>query len=167
MTVTLGSGEHLLVKALEFESALRAQVSRDGRDPAAAEEMLQETYARILVAGDDPSFRVSCVRTFALGVLRDVMGDAETELPAATGGGSHEIEAASESEELARLATALGSLPRRTRQVFTLRKVYECSHSEIARRLGIPEEAVKAHLAHAAKECAQHFFPGARLAKRG
>ena len=41
------------------------------------------------------------------------------------------------------------------RQVFTLRKVYGYSGTEIASRLGIPEHAVEEHLIQAARRCAQ------------
>jgi DNA-directed RNA polymerase specialized sigma24 family protein len=59
------------------------------------------------------------------------------------------------SSELAVVAELARGLPAECRQVFTLRKVYGYTGTEIANRLGIPEHAVEEHLIQAARRCAQ------------
>jgi RNA polymerase sigma-70 factor (ECF subfamily) len=46
------------------------------------------------------------------------------------------------------------ALPTRCRQVFTLRKLYELSHREIADQLGISERTVEAQIDKAMRRCA-------------
>src|SRR5690606_8660406 len=57
------------------------------------------------------------------------------------------------SQELALLRSAVASLPKRSRQIFTLRKVHDLSHKEIAARLNISENTVEQHLRKAAQRC--------------
>lgn len=61
-------------------------------------------------------------------------------------------------EELARLSEAVAGLPERCRQVYTLRKVYGFTQSEIASRLRVSEETVQDYLALAARRCAHALF---------
>jgi DNA-directed RNA polymerase specialized sigma24 family protein len=69
--------------------------------------------------------------------------------------------------ELVRMAQLARALPAVCRRVFTLRKVYGYSGTEIATRLGIPEEAVEELLIQAARVCAQEGTTGVQsLAQR-
>lgn len=54
-------------------------------------------------------------------------------------------------QELALLAKVIAELPKRSRQVFTLRRVYGLSQWEIAQRLGISEETVEQMFARAVR----------------
>lgn len=60
-------------------------------------------------------------------------------------------------EEVAILLEAVGSLPDRCREVMTLRIKHSLSHGEIARKLGISPNTVKAHLAKGVLHCAKRF----------
>jgi RNA polymerase sigma-70 factor (ECF subfamily) len=61
-------------------------------------------------------------------------------------------------QELALLAEVIADLPKRSRQAFTLRRVYGLSQREIAQRLEIREETVEQMLARAVRRCAEALF---------
>src|ERR1700749_2673602 len=67
--------ERYLVQALEFESVLRACLYRYARNTSDVEELLQETYARLLTAGSSNEPEVRSVRAFSLTVARNVAFD--------------------------------------------------------------------------------------------
>ena len=67
--------ERYLVQALEFESVLRACLYRYARNTSDVEELLQETYARLLTAGATNEPEVRSVRAFSLTVARNVAFD--------------------------------------------------------------------------------------------
>jgi DNA-directed RNA polymerase specialized sigma24 family protein len=62
--------------------------------------------------------------------------------------------------ELAHMAELARALPAVCRRVFTLRKVYGYTGTEIATRLRIPVEAVEELLIQAARVCTQEDTPG-------
>ncbi len=88
-----------------------------------------------------------CLKSYALTIAREVAG-----LP------PDEEVADRESAELHRLALVAKHLPTVTRQVFTLRKVYECSPDDIASRLRLSPSQVEAHLIAAARACTKGLF---------
>jgi RNA polymerase sigma-70 factor (ECF subfamily) len=67
--------ERYLVQALEFEGVLRACLYRYARNTSDVEELLQETYARLLTAGASNEPEVRSVRAFSLTVARNVAFD--------------------------------------------------------------------------------------------
>ena len=163
--------ERYLLQALEFEGALRACLYRYTHNKSDVEELLQETYARLITAGasDDPEVR--SVRAFSLTIARNVafdhlrhqqsvpielVADLETLNVRDEAGQLDEI--VNSHQELALLVEAIQELPDRCRQVFTLRKVYGYSQREIAARLAISENTVEQHLSRAARRCAQALF---------
>ncbi len=131
------AGERYLLQALEFESVLRACLYRYARNTSDVEELLQETYARLLTAGAADEPEVRSVRAFSLTVARNVAFDwlrhkqvVPIELVA-------DIEAmdvlderdqidaiVNSHQELMMLVKAVQQLPERCRQVFRLRKGY-------------------------------------------
>jgi len=163
--------ERYLLQALQFEGVLRACLYRYTRNDSDVEELLQETYARLLTAGcrDEPEVR--SVRGFALTIARNVAFDwlrhrhivpieVVADLEALDGlDESEQIdEVVNAHQELALLVNAVQELPDRRRQVFTLRKVYGYSQREIASRLQISENTVEQHLTKAARRCAEALF---------
>ena len=164
-------GERWLTLVFQFEPELRAELARalrgrrDGSVPSEdlkdvgspvegtanavaqrlIDEQLLDTYARILTAASDETFMPPCLRTFALGVAREVAG-----LPP-------EASSATLPDYLTPLLRIVSTLPALTRRVFTLRKVYEYSADEIATRLGLSAEEVDAHLIQAAQACSRHL----------
>ena len=163
--------ERYLVQALEFESVLRACLYRYTRNASDVEELLQETYARLLTAGSSNEPEVRSVRAFSLTVARNVAFDwlrhkqvVPIELVADMEAMDilderDQIEAIVNShQELMMLVKAVQQLPERCRQVFTLRKVYGYSQKEIAARMNISENTVEQQLIKAARHCAQALF---------
>ena len=163
--------ERYLLQALQFEGALRACLYRYTHNKSDVEELLQETYARLITAGasDDPEVR--SVRAFSLTVARNVAFDylrhkqilpielvADLETLNVLDEGTQVDEIVNSHQELALLVKAIQALPDRCRQVFTLRKVYGYSQREIASRLSISENTVEQHLSRAARRCAQALF---------
>ena len=163
--------ERYLVQALEFENVLRACLYRYARNTSDVEELLQETYARLLTAGGSNEPEVRSVRAFALTVARNVAFDwlrhkqvVPIELVADMEAMDilderDQIDAIVNShQELMMLVKAVQQLPERCRQVFTLRKVYGYSQKEIAARMNITENTVEQQLTKAARHCAQALF---------
>jgi RNA polymerase sigma factor (sigma-70 family) len=163
--------ERYLLQALEFEGLLRACLYRYTRNSSDVEELLQETYARLLTAGSRDEPEVRSVRGFALTIARNVAFDwlrHRQMVPIEVVADMEALEVLDESEqideivnghqELALLVSAVQDLPERSRQVFTLRKVYGYSQREIASRLQISENTVEQHLTRAARRCAEALF---------
>jgi len=163
--------ERYLVQALEFESVLRACLYRYARNASDVEELLQETYARLLTAGASNEPEVRSVRAFSLTVARNVAFDwlrHKQVVPIELVADMEAMDILDEREqvdaivnshqELMMLVKAVQQLPERCRQVFTLRKVYGYSQKEIAARMNISENTVEQQLIKAARHCAQALF---------
>lgn len=163
--------ERYLVQALEFESVLRACLYRYARNTSDVEELLQETYARLLAAGASNEPEVRSVRAFSLTVARNVAFDwlrHKQVVPIELVADMEALDILDEREqidaivnshqELMMLVEAVQQLPERCRQVFTLRKVYGYSQKEIAARMNITENTVEQQLTKAARHCAQALF---------
>ena len=163
--------ERYLLQALEIEGVLRACLYRYTRNNPDVDELLQEVYARLLVAGSSNDPEVRSVRAFALTIARNVAFDwlrhkqvvpielvADLEALEVLDEGEQIEEIVNSHQELAMLVKAIQGLPDRCRQVFTLRKVYGYSQKEIASRLNISENTVEQHLTKAARRCAHALF---------
>ena len=163
--------ERYLVQALEFESVLRACLYRYARNASDVEELLQETYARLLTAGESNEPEVRSVRAFSLTVARNVAFDwlrhkqvvpielvADMEAMDILDERDQIDQIVNSHQELMMLIKAVQQLPERCRQVFTLRKVYGYSQKEIAARMNITENTVEQQLIKAARHCAQALF---------
>ncbi|MGH8284275.1 MAG: RNA polymerase sigma factor [Steroidobacteraceae bacterium] len=159
------------LQALEYEGILRAFLQRYAPDPADVEELLQETYARLLSEAESSKPKTESVRGCALRLARDTVLEwlcrsgvvslapiAEIDALAVLDECTQVESIVGAQEELARLSEAVASLPERCRQAYTLRKVYGFTQSEIAARLRISEETVQDYLALAARRCAHALF---------
>ncbi len=153
------------------EPALRAYLSK--RFPALPDhdDLVQETYARLLRV-EDPA-RLAHPKAFLFTTARNAAIDLFRRRSA------HPQEALAESEcliELPLLDTppsvaetierrhrreapteALHALPERCREVILLRYLDGCSGKEIAARLGISLGTVKGHLLKGVRDCARYF----------
>jgi RNA polymerase sigma factor (sigma-70 family) len=170
MTVLQG---RFLIQALKFETELRTYLRSAVRNATDAQDLLQETYARLWRAGDTDTMVVQSIRAFAFTIARrvaidftrarrlcdppsipiDSMTDSDELHSCGTIAQVEGIVAAQQEIEL--LARALSALPTRSRDVFTLRKIYGYSQEEIATLLGISQHTVERHVGIASRRCAE------------
>jgi RNA polymerase sigma-70 factor (ECF subfamily) len=163
--------ERYLAQALEFEGVLRACLYRYTRNASDVDELLQDTYARLLVAATSGEPEVRSVRAYSLTIARNVAFDwlrrkqvvpielvADMEALNVLNEGAQVEEIVNGHQELAMVVEAIQDLPLRCRQVFTLRKIYGYSQKEIATKLHISENTVEQHLTKAARRCAEALF---------
>jgi RNA polymerase sigma factor (sigma-70 family) len=152
----------LLERALEYDSELRAFLRRLVGNAADAEELLQETYARL---HDFPQrAAVRSVRALARRIAKnlaidrlrraavvtiDLMSDMET-LNVQDSVASPEDQV-DEAQRKKLLRAARERLPHRCREVVDLRFEHGLSYVEIAHHLGISAETVKKQLHKAAE----------------
>jgi RNA polymerase sigma factor (sigma-70 family) len=161
----------LAKEILVHERALRGYLSRFFKNVADIDDVVQETYARLLGLSEPAShavrnwhaFLFTSARNVALDRIRksrvvslDAMVEMESldildQQPSAD-------EALNARQELALLADAIAGLPDRCREVLTLRKVYGLPQRAIAQRLGISESTVEKHVAYGVRLCADRMF---------
>ena len=163
-------GDRYLLEALESEGLLRACLFRYVRNTADVDELLQETYARLLTAAPE-SGEIRSVRALALTIARNVALDHlrhrdVVPIELVSDLASLDVlderaqvdEIVNAHQELKLLAEVVAGLPARCRQVFTLRRVYGLTQREIAKHLGIAEATVEQQLVRAVRRCAQTLF---------
>jgi len=151
------------------EPLLRAYLIR--RFPLLKSEMddlIQETYLRILKAkrlgkdGLNRAYLFVIARNAGIDLFRrrkmiPINDIAEIDRLTVVMDGPNAAESASHRQELEILSTAIASLPTRCREIFVLRRFEGYSHQEIARRLGITENTVNAHLVTAMLKIRAHL----------
>jgi len=164
-------GDICLIRALEYENVLRACLYRITRNLQDVEELLQETYARLLVTGEAQKPPPESMRAFALAIARNVGLDwlrRRRIVPIELMEDMAKLEVLDEGEqveeivnlhqELLLLRSAIERLPARCCEVFTLRRVYGMSQKEVARELDIAEHTVERHLGRALHRLTEVFF---------
>ncbi len=150
------------------ESSLRAYLR--GRFPSLpdVDDLVQESYARLIRAREDG--RISYVKAFLFTTARNAAMDifrrnkvvafepmADMATLSVVEDRPNAAEATTKQEELELLAMAVRGLPDRCRRVLTLRLLYALPNKEIATRLGISEHTVKAQFAKGVRRCAEFF----------
>jgi RNA polymerase sigma factor (sigma-70 family) len=140
------------------ESELRAYLRARFSAHLDIDDLVQETYARLLQAREQAPLRsakaylFTTARNAAFDLFRRrkivaIDGIAELELLPVLEDRPGVAEAVCHDQELQLLAEAIQALPERCRRVLTLRKLHGCSHREIAHQLGIAENTVNAQVA--------------------
>jgi RNA polymerase sigma factor (sigma-70 family) len=147
-------GRHVL----PHEPQLRAWLRRRSRGGLEVEDVIQETYTR-LVAQESVA-HVHDAKSYTFQVASSVVIDHLRRMkvvPISSVPDLDYLEVMSEDpsperqaidrDELNRLAHMIASLPGRVRDVFTLRRVHGLSQREVAQRLGLSESTVEKHMA--------------------
>jgi RNA polymerase sigma-70 factor (ECF subfamily) len=150
------------------EEALRAYLQARFSTLGDVDDIVQETYARLLRVHGDGRVRsakallFTTARNAALDVFRrrrasrlDPVADLQAVRVAMDSPDAAEY--ASHQQELEILAEAVGSLPEKCRVVMLLRYRDGLPCKQIAEQLGLSPETIKVHLARGLRGCAQHF----------
>ena len=161
--------DHYIHEILRLEPLLRAFLHRFAPKPADLDDLVQETYARLLALNSDARMAINSIQAFALTTARhiavdstrkrktipfDLVEDLDAVYVSQEGNSVEQLVNA--HQELVKLAQAVASLPERCAEVFTLRKVYGLTQQEIAAHFGISISTVEAHLVKAVKRCKAH-----------
>ncbi len=150
------------------EGALRSYLRREFPEHPDIDDLVQETYARLLRARDQKpvlaprAFLFATARNAALDFFRrrkavEIQGMAELDRLRVAEDKPGVPEVVCQDQELQLLAEAIEALPPRCREVITLRKIHGLSHREIARRLGIAENTVNAQVAFGVLRLRDHL----------
>ncbi len=161
------TAEWFTQQVLPHEPALRAYLHGLAA-PADLDDLVQETYARLLRARARGP--VSHPRGLLFATARNAARDlfrrraAANTFPIAEIDGSRVFDPAPgvaetvcRRQETDLLAAAIAELPPRCREILVLRKFENLSHREIAARLGIAEHTVEAQLTKALRRCEEFF----------
>lgn len=148
------------------EPALRAYLARRFSSVPDHDDLIQETYSRLLRAWKAGrltharGFLFTAARNIAIDLIRrrhghssvptDSMLELVDERPDVQ-------ECMDQSERLEILVEAVDSLPTRCREVMLLRYLDGLSYKEIAARLSLSPETVKVHLVKGMRDCIRHF----------
>ena len=148
------------------EAALRAWLRGRFPDVSDLDDLVQESFARVLRAratvraGGMKAFLFTTARNLALDQMRRrqiaaIEPIAEIESLSVYDETPTAAESAERHQELELLTLAIQSLPDRCRQVLTLRKIYGLSQRAIAAQLGISEHTVEAQVGNGVRRCAE------------
>lgn len=150
------------------EAALRAYLRVRFPTLRDIDDLIQDTYARLLRAYDNgqvnqpKAYLFAAARNAALDFFRrekivSIENLAEIHELSVLEERPDAAEKTSHDQELAILADAIRTLPPRCREILTMRKLRGLSHREIARSLGISEHTVNAQLAIGVLRCRQYL----------
>ena len=157
---------------LPHEAALRAWLSRRTIGGLEVDDIIQETYARLITMPSiepirDPKsylFQVakSVIATNLRGLKVVAITISDTEiLNLAADDPSAEVQL-SDREELQRLIEAIAALPEPTRTIFRLRRIEQLPQRSIAERMQMPESTVEKHISRALLHLSNLFGRGGR-----
>jgi RNA polymerase sigma-70 factor (ECF subfamily) len=156
------------------ESSLRAHLRRRFPSLPDVDDLVQESYCRLIQARKTgpiryvKAFLFATARNAALDLFRRrrvvaIESVAEIERLPVIEDGPGVADTVGRQQELALLADAIRAVPERCRQVLTLRKLYGISQKEIAAQLGISEHTVEVQVAKGmrriAASLARHGLP--------
>ena len=157
---------HWFVEHLQpHESSLRAYLRSSLSSSSDVDDVVQDTYARILKVRETAAIRSAKALLFAVArnAVRDLIRrrsvarhEPITEIddsPVLQDMMVDVVEFVSRQQELALLSGAISALPARCREVLLLRKIQGLSQKEIATRLGISENTVETLVAKGTRRC--------------
>jgi RNA polymerase sigma factor (sigma-70 family) len=146
-------GRHVL----PHEPALRAWLRRRSLGGLDIDDIVQETYTRLVAA--DSVAHILDARSYAFQVAGSVVIDHVRRMKVVSISSVPDfdfLDVVSDDpsperqvigrDELERLASMVAQLPGKVRDVFILRRVHDLSQREVAERLGIAESTVEKHM---------------------
>lgn len=162
-------------KAEKIERLYRSERSRLERLAArkvgqgAGDDVVQDTFTRLLDKAIEhivltPAYVSRCVRNAAIDQLRsdrrrnrlpDLITEEQYAPPVPT---PQQIVVASDG--IRQIDQAINSLPERTRQIFILNRMHDCTYDEIAVVMGISYSTVEREIAKALLACRIAAEPG-------
>ena len=151
-----------------YEPALRAYLLKRFPSLPDHDDLVQETYTRLLKAKENgrltyaKAFLFTAARNVAIDMFRrrrvvthEVLSDiAELRVLEEAPG---VVETSERQQRLDVLIEAVTALPERCRQVMMLRHLDGLAYKEIAERLGISPETVKVHILKGVRDCTAFF----------
>ena len=164
------SSTRLIDAFLSLYGELKRHLRRRTGDSTRAEEVMQETYLRLLETDsrqqqeqirDERAFIFRVAGNLAIDVARReqrASGNGEPDPQQADPIASPERNAIAQ-DRLRQLDTALRELPPNARLALLLFRVDGLSHARIAQRLGVSESMVAKYLAQALRHCRDRLGP--------
>jgi RNA polymerase sigma-70 factor (ECF subfamily) len=162
---------------LPHEPALRSWLGCRRLDDLEVDDIVQETYTRLAAAENVDHIRNP--KNYAFQIAGSVVIDhmrRKKVVSIASVADIDQVGLVSDEpspearvigrDELCRLAEAIGSLPPRVREVFTLRRIKGLSQKEISSQLGINEGTVERHMTRALFLLSEDFLIGGKGAPR-
>ena len=155
-------------EVLPHEQDLRSWLAARFSAISDIDDLVQETFSRLLKSHESGpvvnprAFIFVTARNLALNQLRHLryvrpQGAEEIDPLSIVDEVSSPPEAIARQEALQNLIQAIQSLPKRCRQVVTLRKIYGLSQKEVAKRLGISVHTVEAQGSIGLRKCIEYF----------
>ncbi len=142
---------------LPHEATLRAWLRRRRLQGLEVDDIIQETYSRLIAA--ESVAHVVDPKSYTFQIASSVVIDHLRRMKVVSIASVPDLEAieirsedpsperqAIDRAELHRLATAIAALPARVREVFTLRRIDGLSQREVAEKMGISESTVEKHM---------------------
>ena len=142
---------------LPHEQALRAWLRGRSLGGLDVDDVVQETYTRLMTAESVKHIRNT--KTYAFQTAASVVVDyvrkmrvisivsvANLDLLEVVSDDYSPERVAIDRDELNRLGAVIAAMPDKVRQVFTLRRVQGLSQREVARKMGISENTVEKHM---------------------
>ena len=165
------------MEVLPHEAALRAYLRSQFPRLQDSDDVIQETYTRLLREQGTGriqhprAFMFTTARNLALDLFRrrrTARADAVTHFDSANVVEERPdaAEVPNQRQELEFLVAAVQTLPERCRQVIMLRYLKGFSYKEIAALLGISVETVKTHMAKGVLRCSEYFEAHGLCSKR-
>ncbi|MFO1249265.1 MAG: RNA polymerase sigma factor [Alphaproteobacteria bacterium] len=147
-------GRHVL----PHEPALRAWLRRRRLGGLDIDDIIQETYTRLVAAEtvahvhDAKSYTFQIAGSVVIDHLRrmkvvSIASVPDLDMLDVAGDEPSPERQVIDRDELHRLAQMIAALPGKVRDVFTLRRVYGLSQRDVAAKLGLAESTVEKHMA--------------------
>lgn len=151
-------------EVLPHEAALKAYLRSHFPDLRDVDDIVQESYVRLLEARrqhdivSPRAYLFTTARNAALSILRRPRIFSDQPVTEMTGPdvmdrGPDAAQLLNRRQEIAMLMDAIDALPARCREIFIMRKLHNLPQKDIAARLGLSEQTVQVQIARGAAKC--------------